>query len=125
MHKNSNRIIAVLMTAVMVVPHAIIISEPQKASAYELLGETTFENKMLPWHTVETSPAKQTFELMDGAVNIRILVPQGAEKERWDLQFLHRNLSFKAGHEYKVSFKSKAKRSGMELYSFIGNLSGT
>ncbi len=125
MHKNFNRIIVVLMTAVMVVPNAIIISEPQKASAYELLGETTFENKILPWHTVETSPAKQTFELMDGAVNIRILDPQGAEKERWDLQFLHRNLSFKAGHEYKVSFKSKAKRSGMELYSFIGNLSGT
>ena len=34
------------------------------------------------------------------------------------------SLDFKKGHEYKVSFKSKVKRSGMELYSFIGNLSG-
>ena len=125
MHKNYKKIVAGLMTAVMIAPTAVSISEPQKVSAYELLGETSFSHKMLPWHAVENSPAKQEFELTDGAVNIRILVPEGAEKERWDLQFRHRNLSFKAGHEYKVSFKSKARRSGMELYSFIGNLSGT
>ncbi|WP_295094671.1 glycoside hydrolase family 9 protein, partial [Ruminococcus sp.] len=123
MHKNYKKIIAGLMAAVMIAPTAVSISEPPKAYAYELLGETSFSHKMIPWHTVENSPAKQDFELSDGNVHITIIIPEGSEKERWDLQFRHRNLSFKAGHEYKVSFKSKARRKGMELYSFIGNLS--
>ena len=123
MHKNYKKIVAGLMTAVMIAPTAVSISEPQKASAYELLGETSFEYKMLPWHTVETSPAKQQFELDDGTAHIKISVPEGPEKERWDLQFRHRNIDFKKGHEYKISFKVKSNRNGIELYSFIGNLS--
>ena len=123
MHKNYKKIIAGLMAAVMIAPTAVSISEPPKAYAYELLGETSFSHKMIPWHTVENSPAKQDFELSDGNVHIKILIPEGADKERWDLQFRHMSLDFKKGHEYKVSFKSKAKRDGMELYSFIGNLS--
>ena len=123
MHKNYKKIIAELMAAVMIAPTAVSISEPPKAYAYELLGETSFSHKMIPWHTVENSPAKQDFELSDGNVHIKILIPEGADKERWDLQFRHMSLDFKKGHEYKVSFKSKAKRDGMELYSFIGNLS--
>lgn len=123
MKKHCKKIAAGILSAAMLVPTGVSIAEPVRASAYELVGETTFEHKMIPWHAVETAPAKQTFELTDGAVKLSIRVPNGAEWERWDLQFRHRNLSFKAGHEYKVSFKSKAKREGMELYSFIGNLS--
>ncbi|WP_028517708.1 glycoside hydrolase family 9 protein [Ruminococcus flavefaciens] len=124
MHKkNYKKIVAGLMAAVMIVPTTVIISQPQEAYAYELLGETSFSHKMLPWHTVETSPARQEFELDDGTVHIKILVPEGAEKERWDLQFRHRSLDFKKGHEYKVSFKVKANRKGIEMYSFIGDLS--
>ena len=85
MHKNYKKIVAGLMTAVMVVPTAISITEPQKASAYELLGETSFSHKMILWHTVEASPARQDIELADGTVHIRILIPEGADKERWDL----------------------------------------
>ena len=123
MHKYSKKITAGLLAAAMIVPTTVSIAEPLEAFAYELLGETSFSHKMLPWHTVENSPARQNFELADGTVHIRILIPEGAEKERWDLQFRHRNLDFKKGHEYKVSFKAKARRKGMELYSFIGNLS--
>ncbi|MBR0511323.1 MAG: glycoside hydrolase family 9 protein [Ruminococcus sp.] len=123
MKKHCKKIAAGILSAAMLVPTGVSIAEPVRASAYELVGETTFEHKMIPWHAVETAPARQTFELSDGNVHIKILIPEGADKERWDLQFRHRNLSFKAGHEYKVSFKSKAKREGMELYSFIGNLS--
>ena len=123
MKKHCKKIAAGILSAAMLVPTGVSIAEPVRASAYELVGETTFEHKMIPWHAVETAPARQTFELSDGNVHIKILIPEGANKERWDLQFRHRNLSFKAGHEYKVSFKSKAKREGMELYSFIGNLS--
>ncbi|MDD7516471.1 glycoside hydrolase family 9 protein [Ruminococcus flavefaciens] len=123
MKKHCKKFTAGILSAAMLVPTAVSIAEPVRTSAYELLGETTFEHKMIPWHAVETAPAKQTFELTDGAVKLSILVPNGAEWERWDLQFKHKNLSFKAGHEYKVSFKSKANREGMELYSFIGNLS--
>ncbi|MBR5682123.1 MAG: carbohydrate binding domain-containing protein [Ruminococcus sp.] len=125
MHKNYKKIVAGLMTAVMIVSTAVSISEPKEVFAYELLGETSFSHKMLPWYTVENSPARQDFELSDGTVHIKILLPEGAEKERWDLQFRHMNLDFKKGHEYKVSFKVKARRNGMELYSFIGNLSGS
>ena len=125
MHKNYKKIAAALLTAAMIAPTTAGITPQHNASAYELLGETSFDYKMVPWHAVQASPAKQTFVLTDGAVNIRILVPEGPEKERWDLQFRHRNIDFKKGHEYKVSFKSKAERSGMELYSFIGNLNDT
>ncbi len=125
MKKQCKKVAAGILALAMLMPMGVSIAEPVRTYAYELLGETTFEHKMLPWHTVETSPAKQTFELSDDAVKISILVPEGASKEMWDLQFRHRNLSFKAGHEYKVSFKSKAKREGMEIYSYIGNLSGS
>ena len=124
MHKNYKKIVAGLMAALMVAPTAISISEPQNAAAYELLGETSFDHKMVPWHTVQASPAKQYFDFSEGNVHILILVPQGADKEKWDLQLRHRNLDFKKGHEYKVSFKVKSNRDGMELCSKIGSIRG-
>ena len=123
MHKYSKKITAGLLAAAMIVPTTVSIAEPLSAFASELLGESTFDYKMIPWHTVENSPARQNFELSDGTVHIRILIPEGAEHEKWDLQLRHRSLDFKKGHEYKVSFKVKARRYGMELYSFIGSLS--
>ena len=124
MHKNYKKVIAGILTAAMIAPTTVSIANPQKAYAEQILGETTFDHKMLPWHTVEASPAKQYFELSEGAVRILIQVPQGADKEKWDLQFRHRNLYFQKGHEYKVSFKAKSNRDGFELCSKIGNING-
>ena len=124
MHKHYRKIAAGLLAAAMIVPTTVSIAEPLSVSAYELLGESTFDYKMIPWHTAEALPAKQTFAIQDGALNIKIIVPEGADKEKWDLMLRHRNLDFIKGHEYKVSFKAKALREGMELTARIGNIKG-
>lgn len=96
---------------------------PFNASA-ELLAETTFDSKILPWQTVESAPASQEFELKDGAVHITINESEGSDGEKWDLQFRYRNLSFKKGHTYKIRFDAKAKRAGMQLCSQIATIEG-
>ncbi|MDD6097318.1 MAG: cellulase N-terminal Ig-like domain-containing protein, partial [Oscillospiraceae bacterium] len=123
MHKKiSSAIVASLMAATMIAPTIGNVAS-MSVSAGQVLGESTFDYKALPWHTCETSPAKQEFSI-EKAFHITVLEPVGGEKSKWDLQFRHRNLNFKAGHTYKVSFEAKAKRSGMELCSKIGNIKG-
>ena len=124
MHKNYKKIIAGFLAAAMIAPTTAGITVVQSAYDDDILGESTFDYKILPWHTVEASPAKQYFELSEGAVRILIQVPEGYDKEKWDLQFRHRYLNFRKGHEYKVSFKAKSNRNGFELYSKIGNIKG-
>lgn len=129
MHKNPKRIISgiisMAMTAVSAaVPTAASIT-PIHASAVQVLGESTFEDKALPWHVCSNEPARQQFSFEDGTFHIEILLPEGADKEKWDLQFRHRNLNFKKDHEYKVSFRVKSSRNGMELCSLIGNVAST
>ena len=124
MHKHfTKRIVAGLLTAAMIVPLTVSLSEPQGVSAEngsnELLGETTFDYKIVPWMPVEASPAKQNFMIEDGAVHLTILKGKGASLSNYDLQFRHRNLEFRKDHKYMVSFKAKAARDGMELCSRI------
>ncbi|MBE6858671.1 MAG: glycoside hydrolase family 9 [Ruminococcus sp.] len=124
MHKKFSRAIAAsLMAATMIAPTVANVA-PMSVSAGQVLGESTFDFKALPWHTCETSPAKQDFAIEDGAFHVKVEVAEGGDGEKWDLQFRHRNLNFKSGHTYKVSFKAKAKRAGMELCSKIGNIKG-
>lgn len=125
MHKKSKKLIAGIMSLAMTAASAAASFAPMEASAVQVLGETSFEQKALPWYVCNNAPAKQQFDFEDGTFHIQILVPKGGEKEKWDLQFKHRNLNFKAGHEYKVSFKVKGSRPGFELCSYIGNLSAT
>ena len=122
MQHHSKKLIAGLLTAAVLIPAPVSLITPQPAAASELLGETTFDYKIVPWHTVQTSPARQEFNIDEGAAHIRILNPAGDDRSQWDLQFRHRGLNFKASHEYKVSFKVRAQRQGMELASHIGNL---
>lgn len=125
MHKKISRAIAgSLLSAAMLATSLTGMVAPITASAGQVLGETTFEHKALPWHTCESSPAKQDFKIEDEAFHITVKVAEGAEKSKWDLQFRHRNLNFKAGHTYKVSFDVKSSRNGMELCSKIGNIKG-
>ncbi len=91
----------------------------------QLLGETDFEYKMLPWHTVESAPAKQNFEITsDGELHITVLKAEGADKEKWDLELRHRNLSFHAGHTYEIEFSAKTNRAGLKLCSQIQDVKG-
>ena len=125
MHKNAKKLIASVMSMAMIIPSAATMVAPMNASAGLVVGESEFTHKALPWHTCESSPAKQDFNLEDGSFHIKVLVPEGADHEKWDLQVRHRNLNFKAGHEYKVSCKLKGSRDGMEICSKIGNIAGT
>ncbi|MBO5104542.1 MAG: glycoside hydrolase family 9 protein [Ruminococcus sp.] len=125
MHKKISRAIAgSLMSAAMLATALTGVVAPMSVSAGQVLGETTFDHKALPWHTCETSPAKQEFDIKGQEFHITVKVPLGGEEAKWDLQFRHRNLNFKAGHTYKVSFKAKAKRNGMMINSKIGNIKG-
>ena len=127
MHKKISKAIAgSLMSAAMLATAVTGVVAPMSmsASAGQVLGETSFDHKALPWHTCETSPAKQDFKIEDESFHITIKVPLGGEEAKWDLQFRHRNLNFKAGHTYKVSFDAKAKRNGMMINSKIGNIKG-
>ena len=123
MHRKSKLIVAGLMALTMVAPTVASIA-PMTVSAGQGLGESDFTHKALPWHTCESSPAKQNFKIEDGAFHITVVNGEGADGAKWDLQFRHRNLNFKAGHTYEISCKVKAKRAGMELCSKIGNTKG-
>ena len=61
MKKHFNKVIAGILTAAMIVPATASLAEPLSTSAYEVLGESTFNYKMLPWSVVTQSPAKQDF----------------------------------------------------------------
>ena len=123
-HKKTRVAIACLMAMTMAAPAMTASVTPLVASAGQILGETTFDHKALPWQTCETSPAKQEFEFKSGAFHITITEPLGGEKSKWDLQFRHRNLKFFKGHTYKISCDIKSSRNGMEICSKIGHISG-
>ena len=123
---NRNKRIVAALCAVSMLAGTFAVPDALNAvRAGQILGETSFDYKMLPWHTCESRPAKQDFELTeDGNLHIKILKAEGAEGEKWDLQLRHRNLNFRAGYTYEINFKVKAKREGMELCSQISNIKG-
>ena len=95
--------------------------------AGEQLGATDFDDGVgLPWHIVESEPAKMDFELKDGKYFITIINPGGASQggeDRWDCQFRHRGLTIVSGHQYRVQYEITASNSG-KYYTKIGNLAG-
>ncbi|MBQ3968230.1 MAG: glycoside hydrolase family 9 protein [Lachnospiraceae bacterium] len=97
------------------------------AQAGQQLGQTDFDDGVgLPWHIVESEPAKMEFELKDGKYYITIVNPGGASRggeDRWDCQFRHRGLSIVSGHQYKVHYEITASNAG-KYYTKIGNLDG-
>ncbi|WP_294413808.1 glycoside hydrolase family 9 protein [uncultured Ruminococcus sp.] len=119
MYKKTSKLIAGVMALAMAAVPTISAAPAEQSRTVMVIGESTFEKKSLPWHISSALPAKQSFELEDGTFHISIRCPEGADREKWDLQFGHRNLNFRAGHEYKVSFKAKSKREGFELCSQI------
>ena len=123
MHRHCKRIASALMAAAMIVPMDLSTAGPLSTSAFEVLGESTFDYKLLPWTPVELNHAKQDFNIDDGAAHLTIIEPIGDSRAQWELRFEHKGICFQRGHEYKVSFKAKAKREGMELCSYIGKSS--
>ena len=90
----------------------------------EMLGATNFDDGVgLPWHTCETNPAKQSFDISGGTYNVEIINNDGPES-RWDLQLRHRKLTIKKGATYTVHWEVDASCDG-EMYTKIGNYSGS
>lgn len=113
-------IAASFVSVAMIVPSVANFS----VSASQLIGEISFDNKALPWQSVQTGDADQNIQIQNGALLVDIFSANGADNEKWDLQLRHRELDFKAGHTYEVSFKAKASREDFELCSQIASVSG-
>ncbi|SFD19469.1 glycoside hydrolase family 9 protein [Ruminococcus albus] len=124
MHKTMKRIAAGLV-AITAGLSAAAASAPMSVFAEDeqILIQSDFEAGMgLPWHTLETAPARQDFDISDGTYNVEILYNDGPES-RWDLQFRCRNLVIQKGHTYKVHWKVNSSEEG-EIYTRIGNYDG-
>ena len=124
MHNKITKAITASFMAAAMLTTTVATVAPMSVSAGEILGESNFDYKALPWHTCETNPAKQTFNLDNGMFHVKIVNAKGGDGDRWDLQTRHRNLNFKAGHTYKVSWSAKASRQGVKVYTKIGNIKG-
>ncbi|HRR77383.1 MAG TPA: glycoside hydrolase family 9 protein [Ruminococcus sp.] len=87
----------------------------------EKLGATTFDDNVgLPWHTCETAPAKQTFDISDGKYKVMVVSNGTGADGRWDLQFRHRGIQITSGHEYYVHAEITCSADGW-IYTKIGN----
>jgi len=131
MHKNFKKALTgSLLSAAMLATTVCGAIAPMSASAEisqkgkEQLGATTFDDNIgLPWHTCETNPAKQTFDIVDGKYVMKIVSNGPGAQGRWDLQFRHRGINIKSGHEYYVHAEITCSEDGW-FYTKIGNYSG-
>ena len=128
MHKKfAKAAVAGVMAASMLASTAALFA-PMSANAGLMVGQVDFDEGIgLPWHTCETNPAKQKFNISNGTYNVTIINKGGSEaggESRWDLQLRHRKLKIKAGETYKVSFDVNASNEG-RLYTKIGDLGGS
>ncbi len=123
-HKRIAKAVAASLMATTMLTTTVATVVPMTVSAGQILGETSFDWKALPWHTCETNPAKQLFNLDNGMFHVEIIKAQGGDKDRWDLQTRHRNINFIAGHTYEITWSAKASRAGVKVYTKIGNIKG-
>ena len=122
--KISKAVAGSLLSAAMLATAVTGVLAPMSAFAGEQLGNGSFDDGTgLPWHTCETAPARQHFEIADGKYTVTADDNFGGNG-RWDLQFRHRNLKIEAGHTYKVSGEVTASQECW-VYSKIGNYAGT
>ena len=97
---------------------------PVYVGASDCLGEGTFDQGVsMPWHIICSVPAEQSFQVKDGAFEVRIVNPGGKNRggdSRWDLAFAHNRLHIEAGHHYKLHWEVEASDEG-ELSTYIRN----
>jgi endoglucanase len=124
MHKKfAKALTGSIMAAAMAATSVAGVLAPMSANAGELLGATDFEDGVgLPWHTCETNPAKQKFDIVDGTYVVTIKNNMGGNG-RWDLQLRHRGLQIISGHKYHVHAEITPSADG-EIYTKIGDYSG-
>lgn len=126
MHKRIAKVVTASLMAAAMLTTTVATVVPMSVSAGLCVGETEFNKKGLPWHTCETSPAKQTFKIENGGYTVTIENPGGSSRggeSRWDLQFRHRKLKIQKGHTYKIHWEVTASTAG-EMATHIATLDG-
>ena len=119
-HKLTRAIVSSLVTASMLMTSTALA---MPVSAYDTVNsDFDMAPIILPWYPVSSMPAQQDFEVVDGALKVRIINNQGPEG-RWDLQLRHRGLSLIQGHNYTIKGTITADADGY-IYSMIGDYSG-
>ncbi|WP_024834592.1 glycoside hydrolase family 9 protein [Ruminiclostridium josui] len=112
-----------MLVAIVLVLSSSIGQAFALVGAGDLIRNHTFDNRVgLPWHVVESYPAKASFEITaDGKYKITAeKIGEAGKGERWDLQFRHRGLTMQAGHTYTVKFTVTASRD-CKIYPKIGD----
>jgi endoglucanase len=124
MHKKiSKAALSSLMSAAMLATSVAAVA-PMTVNAGQVLGNGDFDDgTSLPWHTCESQPAKQTFEIKDGKYVVHIVDSENGPEGRWDLQFRHRGLNVIKGHKYTISGDIEADADGY-IYAKVGNYQG-
>ena len=124
MHKKiSKAALSSLMSAAMLATSVAAVA-PMTVNAGQVLGNGDFDDgTSLPWHTCESQPAKQTFEIKDGKYVVHIVDSENGPEGRWDLQFRHRGLNIIKGHKYTISGDIEADADGY-IYAKVGNYQG-
>ncbi len=74
--------------------------EVPKLSGHELLGNSTFDGKSIPWMTVFSSPASGATAVKDGQLCFTV-TNKGVNP--WDAQARHREMIVEKGHSYTIS----------------------
>ena len=96
----------------------IASAETDSLNVGNLIRNSTFDNGVgIPWHVVETSPAREDFNIQDGKFNVEIL---SSGYNRWDIQFRHSDLVIEQGHTYTVKFTVSATKK-CKIYPKIGD----
>ena len=70
MHKITSKLIAGVTALAMASVSTVSAAPAKQDRKVMVIGESTFEKKSLPWRTYAAYPAKQAFELEDGAFHI-------------------------------------------------------
>ncbi len=87
----------------------------------DLLYERTFDDGLCyPWHTCEDTGGLCDFEVVDGAMVLKIEDPGQNE---WSCQMRHRMITLEQGHTYNIRFKVWANKSA-RVYAKIGQQGG-
>ncbi|MBQ9899122.1 MAG: glycoside hydrolase family 9 protein [Ruminococcus sp.] len=127
MHKNFAKVAGAGVMAAAMLASSTAAFVPMSTSAGLMVGQVDFEDGIgLPWHTCQTNPANQKFDISGGTYNVELVNIGGSVnggESRWDLQLRHRGLKIKAGETYKVSFDVNSSSDG-RMYTKIGDLSG-
>jgi endoglucanase len=122
--KKWTRKVAAVMAAVMMVSASSsavfankIIQPIQYEGKGDLVRNHTFDNGVgLPWHVVETIPAKSEFQIKDGKYKVTVL---NVGKDRWDVQFRHRSIAIQSGHTYTIKFTVSCDKA-IKIYPKVG-----